>query len=55
MNVTSVKIRFWSVGWEGDSRREGMYLYLSLIQAVVQKLAQHCKAVILKKKKEEEI
>ena len=38
-------------GWEGDSRREGIYVYLQMIHAVVQqKPPQHYNAIILQLK-----
>jgi len=39
-------------GWEGERlKREGTYVYLELIHAVLQKKpTQHCKAIILQLK-----
>ena len=42
-------------GWDGNGGKEvqvGIYVYIQLIYIVTQqKLTQHCKAIILKKKK----
>ena len=42
----------WNVGLGGRLKREGIYVYVSLIHAVVeQKPTQNCKAIILQLKK----
>ena len=42
----------WNVGLGGRLKREGIYVYVSLIHAVVeQKPTQNCKAIILQFKK----
>ena len=39
-------------GGGGRSKREGIYVYIELIRFIVQqKLAQHCKAIVLQLKK----
>ena len=39
------------VGWEGNSQREGRYVYMQLIHFIVQqKLRQYCKAIIFQLK-----
>ena len=47
-------------GWDGrdggrEAQGEGIYVYLQLIHIVVQKLTQHCKAIILQWKNNEVI
>ena len=44
------------VGVGGRSKREGIYVYIQVIHFIAQqKLTQHCKAIILRLKKKEEI
>jgi hypothetical protein len=37
----------WDVGVGGRLRKEGIYVYLYLVQVVQQKPTQQCKAIIL--------
>ena len=49
MNQKYILYVMW---WEGGSRERGIYVYLWLIHILVwQKLAQHCKSIILQLKK----